>query len=166
MMAPYPFSTPESIKWSYDSRFITRSILDRMCPSSRAGFTTDSMTTCSYHSLPDLSSAIPEFSGDMLTFTKIDLKSSCIGSELLTRYSLDKSLLFKRLLSEVWSGNVKDFLGELQASFLLFHTAQLFDGFEQWKLMLHLVLMCDECIPENANFFMTLLGMRAFITLL
>jgi A1 cistron-splicing factor AAR2 len=119
------------------------------------------MTTCSYHSIPDLSSAIPEFSGDMLTFTKIDLKSSSLGSDNLTRYSLDKTLLFTRLLSEAWHGKVGDFLGELQASFLLFHTAQLFDGFEQWKLMLHLVLMCDECIPEYAEFFMTLLGIRA-----
>jgi A1 cistron-splicing factor AAR2 len=161
MMAPYPTTTPESIKWSYDSRFITRSLLDRICPGSSVGFTADSMTTCSYHSQADLTSAIPEFSGDTLVFTKIDLKNSSLDSDMVTKYSMDKSLLFTRVLKEVWNGKVSDFLGELQASFLMFHTAQLFDGFEQWKLMLHLVLMCDECIPEYAEFFITLLGISS-----
>lgn len=161
MMGPYPSSTPEAAKWKLDSRFITLSLLDRICNSSCR--VVDSMHSCSYHSLDDLSAAslpAPE-KEDILSFTQIDLRLSSKGVEekaLVTKYSLDKSLLFTRLLSSQWHGDVGMFLGELQLSFLLFLTAQLFDGFEQWKVMLHLALCCDECIPNHEQFYITLLG--------
>jgi len=57
----------------------------------------------------------------------------------VTRLSIDKMPLFREILSRDFDGVESDLLGELQLAFVVFVFGRLFDGFEQWKRMTHLL---------------------------
>lgn len=149
---PFLGPCPLDSKWTLDTRFITPEVLARIVPTGM----TDSMTTCSYHSVADLKAAQASNPADeIISFTNISLKHSARDNPDVTTYSLDKSLLLKSLLD-----SDTQVLGEFQLAFVLFSVAGLYDGFEQWKMLLHVVLGCDECIPQHQGFFIAFMGLR------
>ncbi|KAJ3371534.1 a1-alpha2 repression [Allomyces arbusculus] len=87
-------------------------------------------------------------------FTDFDLKrswdpSGSSSASEITRYSMDKSWL---LLSVMKRPNV-DLLGELQLAFLCLLVGQNFEGFEQWKKLMHLICRSVEAIDQIPEFF-------------
>ncbi len=44
-------------------------------------------------------------------------------------------------------------LGELQYAFILFFLGENYDGFEQWKALVHLLCACDAALLSRASFF-------------
>jgi hypothetical protein len=98
---------------------------------------------------------------DWINFTHFDMKYSFpVGSHALivTAYSLDKSHLLLKTISENYKGNLHinyvdptEIIGELQLSFLLFHYGQLYDGFEQWKTLTNLLCNCTAAITTHAT---------------
>ena len=57
----------------------------------------------------------------------------------VTRLSLDKTALFQAILQRDFGGSTVDLLGELQLAFVVFLFGRVFDGFEQWKRLTHLL---------------------------
>ncbi|KAJ3161433.1 a1-alpha2 repression [Geranomyces michiganensis] len=85
-----------------------------------------------------------------LEFTPIDIKRSfptgASGAER-TKYSIDKSYLLSHVLKTFFK-DYKELLGELQLSFVLFLIGEVYDGYEQWKLLVHLLCQSDEAIDD------------------
>jgi A1 cistron-splicing factor AAR2 len=84
-----------------------------------------------------------------LNFTLIDLKKSYpehATSEEITKYSIDKSYLLKKILKKNYKGDLNLFLGEFQLSYIIFLIGQVYDGFEQWKTIIVLMLQCEEAL--------------------
>merc|ERR1712142_1433385 len=67
----------------------------------------------------------------------------------VTRLSLDKTPLFEQILRENISDVAGDLLGELQLAFVVFLFSRLYDGFEQWKRLTH--LLCDSAATSAAR---------------
>ncbi|KAJ3081482.1 a1-alpha2 repression, partial [Quaeritorhiza haematococci] len=93
-----------------------------------------------------------EYDDDLrLNFTPIDLKRSfpkgATGMDV-TRYSMDKSYLLNTLLDTFYA-DAQEVLGELQLSFVIFLMGQVYDGFEQWKCLIHLLCRCDEAVSAD-----------------
>ncbi|KAI8894863.1 A1 cistron-splicing factor [Globomyces pollinis-pini] len=101
---------------------------------------------------------------DWINFSVIDLKLSFpVGSTPteITKYSLDKSYLFETILTQNYN-NEHEIIGELQLSFVLFHFGQLFDGFEQWKLLVHLFCFSIESILKHVDLYMNFINTLKF----
>ncbi|KAJ3166975.1 a1-alpha2 repression [Geranomyces variabilis] len=85
-----------------------------------------------------------------LEFTPIDIKrsfpSGASGAER-TKYSIDKSYLLRKVLKDHFK-DYKELLGELQLSFVLFLIGEVYDGYEQWKVVVHLLCQSDEAIDD------------------
>ncbi|ORX63609.1 hypothetical protein BCR32DRAFT_138436 [Anaeromyces robustus] len=84
-----------------------------------------------------------------LNFTLIDLKKSYplnATTEEITKYSIDKSYLLKKIIENDYKGDLNLFLGEFQLSYIIFLIGQVYDGFEQWKTMIILMLQCEEAL--------------------
>ncbi|KAJ3024274.1 a1-alpha2 repression [Thoreauomyces humboldtii] len=84
-----------------------------------------------------------------LNFTSVDLKrsfpSGASGADR-TKYSMDKSYLLGQVLTTSGYQNYKDLLGELQLSFIVFLIGEVFDGYEQWKTIVHLLCQSSEAL--------------------
>ncbi|KAJ1344855.1 hypothetical protein BSLG_000370 [Batrachochytrium salamandrivorans] len=93
---------------------------------------------------------------DRIHFAKVDLKRSfppgATGSQV-TKYSLDKSYLLKSLIEDAYAGDYTLLLGEFQLSFVIFLLGQVYDGFDQWKVLVQLVCLSRECIVDLPDFF-------------
>ncbi|RKO88492.1 A1 cistron-splicing factor [Blyttiomyces helicus] len=89
-----------------------------------------------------------------IEFALIDLKKSfpvgATGSDV-TKYSLDKSFLLRKVLQDHFENDHKELLGELQLSFIIFLVGQTYDGFEQWKTLVQLICMSEEALETLGN---------------
>lgn len=98
----------------------------------------DSLTNDPEDLLPKMESV----AGTPMRFHAIPIKSliprGATPAEV-TRLSLDKTPLFEQILERDFNGAVDGLLGELQLSFVVFLFGRLFDGFEQWKRLTHLL---------------------------
>lgn len=108
--------------------------------------------------LPKMCSA----EGTQMRFHKIPKKSFPEGStpSEITKYSLDKTLLLKTILKDEYNDQTSSLMGELQMSFVVFVYGRLFDGFEQWKQLVH--LLCSSALsavddPQMYHDFITVL---------
>ncbi|KAI8906334.1 A1 cistron-splicing factor [Gorgonomyces haynaldii] len=83
-----------------------------------------------------------------INFTEIDLKRSfptgSTGSQV-TRHYLDKSWLLQVIVKQNFNDPLL-FIGEMQIAFVLFRLAQIYDGFEHWKTIIHLLCHCTDAI--------------------
>ncbi|KAH6576746.1 hypothetical protein BASA50_000014 [Batrachochytrium salamandrivorans] len=99
---------------------------------------------------------------DRIHFAKVDLKRSfppgATGSQV-TKYSLDKSYLLKSLIEDAYAGDYTLLLGEFQLSFVIFLLGQVYDGFDQWKVLVQLVCLSRECIVDLPDFFAEFVGL-------
>lgn len=90
---------------------------------------------------------------EWINFTEIEMRKSFpSGSDpkMISKYSIDKSHLLRKTISENYRVPT-DIIGELQISFLLFHYGQLYDGFEQFKVLTNLLCNCEEAITEFSD---------------
>jgi len=91
-------------------------------------------------------------SGTPMRFHAIP-KNACIPRGAtpaeVTRLSLDKTPLFEQILREDFSDVTADLLGELQLAFVVFLFGRVYDGFEQWKQLTH--LLCDSAASSAAR---------------
>lgn len=148
-LGPYPSDLYES--WQLHSNYLNWNLLQKICP----GNSTDTVTSSSQ--LSDVADPRLESKSHTIHFTAIDLKHSFpddIHGELRSKYAMDKSWLLSKLISE---NSAQDILGELQLSFLLFILGQFYDGFEQWKILVHLVCNSEQSLEEDPSFFVEFL---------
>ncbi len=143
-LGPYPMNLYES--WKLHSNFLSTNLLYKICPDN---FTD---TVASSSRLSDVADPRIQKS-PTINFTVIDLKHSFpVGTQgaLRSKYAMDKSWLLKKLIS---SSSAEEILGEIQLSFLMFILGQFYDGYEQWKILIHLICNSEQILEEDSGFF-------------
>ncbi|XP_077985016.1 protein AAR2 homolog [Glandiceps talaboti] len=73
----------------------------------------------------------------------------------VTKYSMDSSYALDTLLNLKYKDNELGILGELQFAFICFLLGQVYDSFEQWKKLFHLLCSCQEAINKHSNLYNT-----------
>jgi A1 cistron-splicing factor AAR2 len=171
-LGPYPLVADPSTgnrntyqEWLSLSKHISSTVLTKILPE---GYCIYSMHMTSKFSdvpderLKDVQPSTQTLHQERLHFTDFDLKKSfpqgAAGQEL-SNYARDKSWLLESLLSNYpatqSSSNHETsetfLLGELELSFVLFLVAQVFDGFEQWKALIHLFCYSKEALEMRGN---------------
>ena len=113
--------------------------------------------------------------GTEINFTVIPTKKypeNATPAEV-TRYNMDHSYVLRTLIENTYANVSAEpnmdgdtpkpqlmILGELQFAFICFLIGQNYDGFEQWKKLVHLLCSCEEAIsvyPELYSNFITVL---------
>ena len=83
----------------------------------------------------------------------------------VTKYSMDHSYVLENLLkSEVYldSENELAVLGEIQFAFICFLVGQVYDAFEQWKQLVHLLCFSDEAVANHVELYSQFITMLHF----
>ncbi|VDK86968.1 unnamed protein product [Litomosoides sigmodontis] len=75
--------------------------------------------------------------------------------------SLDRSWQLHKILVDL-NGEWSEFLGELQFSFVCFLMGQVYEGFEQWKRLIHLLCSCTKELIEHKELYMALIPVLHF----
>ena len=89
----------------------------------------------------------------------------------ITKHSMDSTWqleqfmdVFKKLYGDVVSSTMTDrnqieeVLGELQFSFVCFLVGQNYDSFEQWKMLLKMLLTSDDALARYTHLYLTLIN--------
>jgi len=96
----------------------------------------------------------PQFA---LRFTIVENKKSLYSGTDLTQSKLDRTNELEKIISERFDSNIYGILCELQLSFLVFFLGHLYDGFEQWKCLLHLICSCQKAFCRWPLFYIDFL---------
>lgn len=102
--------------------------------------------------------------GTFIRFTEIPKRrypDSSSPAEI-TKCNMDSTYLLETLLTDHFASLEKDLLGEVQFSFICFLIGQVFDGFDQWKKLVHLICSCESALSNHTNFFMDFIGVLYF----
>lgn len=97
-----------------------------------------------------------------LFFSAVPLPRKLRGAAAtdITRSHMDRTTQLEAMITREYGGDELGVLGELQMAYVAFLLGQSFDGFEQWKLLLHLLCGCEDAIGRRPGLFAELL--RAF----
>lgn len=108
--------------------------------------------------LPDMKT-IP---GTALRFSEISKSKYPPGSSPseITKHSMDSSYSLECVLNTYCSQNSNDILGEIQFSFICFLIGQVYDAFDQWKKLVHLLCSSEEALEKHSELY------QNFITVL
>ena len=102
--------------------------------------------------LPEL----PVVPGSEIRFSKIPEQKWPDGATPaeVTKYSMDHSYVLENLLkSDAYRGNNLAILGEIQFAFVCFLIGQVYDAFEQWKQLVHLLCHCDDALANHSALY-------------
>jgi len=89
--------------------------------------------------------------GTMIRFSEIQRlkfpdKSSASD---VTHHSMDRSYMLRSMLdSDKYAGDILAVLGEMQFAFICFLIGQVFEAFEQWKVLVDLLCSCVDAMQE------------------
>ena len=109
---------------------------------------TSSRPDVSDDGLPTLHAA-PEA---VIRFTPVPRRKYPEGAtpEQVTKHSLDHSFVLKSILSTHHRTRPLGLLGEIQFAFVCFLLGQVFDAFEQWKQLVHLLCSSEEAMADSS----------------
>uniref|UniRef100_A0A914DPQ5 Protein AAR2 homolog n=1 Tax=Acrobeloides nanus TaxID=290746 RepID=A0A914DPQ5_9BILA len=79
----------------------------------------------------------------------------------LKRAGIDSSERLYKLLASL-DNDINEFLGEFQYAFVVFLMGQVYEGFEQWKRLIHLLCSCTSALVSRASLFKELLMILLF----
>ncbi|VDO29729.1 unnamed protein product [Brugia timori] len=96
--------------------------------------------------------------GFQIRFTELPLHSVAISN---AENSLDRSWQLHKILVDL-NGEWSEFLGELQFAFVCFLMGQVYEGFEQWKRLIHLLCSCTKGLIEHKEIYMALIPVLHF----
>lgn len=80
----------------------------------------------------------------------------------ITQYSIDLSDRFEQLKLDCLNSNENNVLCELQFSFVCFLIGQVYDAFEQWKNLVHLLCNCEQAIIKYPAVFIEFINVIYF----
>ena len=83
----------------------------------------------------------------------------------VTKYNMDHSYALETLLtSDVYrtSGTEWAILGETQFAFICFLIGQVYDAFDQWKRLVHLVCHSEEAMAKHPELYSRFISMLHF----
>ncbi|XP_072048360.1 protein AAR2 homolog [Amphiura filiformis] len=178
-LGPYPYDSLK--KWVSLSNHLTESVLERLMPecgkilsatqleSDDATRTTEDRAKLAEARKSEQETSTAEqqlprmhvISGTAIRFSAIpqNYPQGASPSEI-TKHSMDSSYALQSLLDSSYKDNPKDLLGELQFAFVCFLIGQVYDSFEQWKKLVHLLCTSEDAIhnhPEVYSLFITIL---------
>ena len=110
-------------------------------------------------SLKEAEKMLPEMKEEentMIRFTNI-VSADCypkgsMPSEI-TKGLIDQSYKLELLINKNYSDQPLNILCELQFAFVCFLIGQVYDGFEQWKLLINLLCNAEQAISNHPNLF-------------
>ena len=71
----------------------------------------------------------------------------------MTLHSMDHSYVLRSLLDTVYQDNALSILGEVQFAFVCFLLGQVFDAFEQWKQLVHLLCSSEAALTSHSQLY-------------
>ncbi|XP_056011671.1 protein AAR2 homolog isoform X2 [Ostrea edulis] len=80
----------------------------------------------------------------------------------MTKYSIDFSYALESMLSISYCHNEMGILGEIQFAFICFLIGQVFDAFEQWKNLVHIVCASEEALTKHSTLFLNFISVLHF----
>ncbi|CAF0729854.1 unnamed protein product [Didymodactylos carnosus] len=85
-----------------------------------------------------------------------------LSGRYLTKLKLDRTNELEIIIHDRYSSNVNGLLCELQFSFIIFLLGHVYDGFEQWKLILKLICYCQKAFITYPKFYCDFLQLFYF----
>jgi len=71
----------------------------------------------------------------------------------ITKFNMDLSHHLDNLINNIYCDEL-NILGELQFCFIVFILCQVYDAFEQWKQLVHIICSCDAAIEYRETLFL------------
>lgn len=113
--------------------------------------------------LTEAESRLPQMEHEVNTnirFSKIPEEVFPKGSDAkeMTKHSIDMSYRLEQLIQKQRELDIEkpdplNVLGELQFAFICFLVGHVYDAFEQWKNLIHLLCNCESFIRKEPNLF-------------
>uniref|UniRef100_A0A0M3HYW2 Protein AAR2 homolog n=1 Tax=Ascaris lumbricoides TaxID=6252 RepID=A0A0M3HYW2_ASCLU len=92
--------------------------------------------------------------GFKIRFTQ--LESPLMSDSRAVESGLDHSTQLDEVIASL-DGDVDELLAEIQFAFVCFLMGQVYEGFEQWKRLIHLLCSCKKAITTYPNLYISLL---------
>ncbi|XP_066279662.1 protein AAR2 homolog isoform X1 [Branchiostoma lanceolatum] len=175
-LGPYPYDNYK--KWKSLTNHITESLMTRLEPasgriSSATELVRDGEEKVCYtvgdlpKSMKEAEGRLPKMvavAGTEIRFVTLPTRAYPEGASPadITKYSMDKSFVLEELLSAHYAENLMDLLGELQFAFVCFMVGQVFDAFEHWKKLVHLLCSCDEALGRHEDLYSAFISTMHF----
>lgn len=102
--------------------------------------------------------------GTAINFTKIPKNKYPDNAtpQQITAYSMDSSFMLESIIQSDYSMNKNGILGEIQFSFICFLIGQVFDAFDQWKKLVHLLCSSEKALNTYSDLYMNFISMLHF----
>ncbi|WAR04644.1 AAR2-like protein [Mya arenaria] len=102
--------------------------------------------------------------GTAIRFTKIPKQRYPEGAtpQQITVYSMDSTFMLDSIIQSDYSKNKRGILGEIQFAFICFLIGQVFDAFDQWKKLVHLMCGSEKALNSHSDLFMDFIAMLHF----
>lgn len=71
----------------------------------------------------------------------------------ITKCSMDSSYALEKMISDCYYGDENGILGEIQFSFICLLIGQIYDAFDQWKHLVHLLCSSEDALSKHDNLF-------------
>nr|XP_006813095.1 PREDICTED: LOW QUALITY PROTEIN: protein AAR2 homolog [Saccoglossus kowalevskii] len=175
-MGPYPYHSLK--QWVSLSTFVSETLMNSLIPDNgkiqsvteligdKESRTTEQRAEIRA-SLPEdatVEQQMPQMHVNPETkikFTEIPTKHPTNANpEQLTKYNMDSTYSLQTLIESQYEANKLDLLGEMQFAFICFLLGQVYDAFEHWKSLVHLLCSAQEAISTHSDLY------NSFITVL
>lgn len=182
-LGPYPYADFQ--QWVSLSSFIQRATIERLSPPNKLRKITSQSELTTMETELEKKLADPrglsivdrehrgrvrftDESGLPLMVEKEESKlgfsevpQTTLADTQLKKVGIDSSERLIKLLDKL-GGDYKALLAELQFAFIVFLIGQVYEGFDQWKRIIHLVCSCKAALRSHGEFFAELLMVLHF----
>ncbi|XP_060580026.1 protein AAR2 homolog [Ruditapes philippinarum] len=102
--------------------------------------------------------------GTGMRFTKIPKQRypKDASPQEITKHSIDSTFILETLLSTAYAANNNEILGEIQIDFICFLIGHVYDAFDQWKKLVHLMCSSESALNSHSELFMDLISVLHF----
>ncbi|XP_038062741.1 protein AAR2 homolog [Patiria miniata] len=93
--------------------------------------------------------------GTEIRFSPIPDRNYPVGASAaeITKYSMDLSYTLESMLRTHYPDHPSGILGEIQFAFVCFLVGQVYDGFEQWKRLVHILCASEESLMAHQELY-------------
>ncbi|XP_071958395.1 protein AAR2 homolog [Antedon mediterranea] len=165
-LAPYPYKSLK--KWVSLTNYVSEDVVNRLKPesgviASASQLVPDAPTKtteqrASLRSQPPADDNLPKMHckpGTKINFSKIPKETHPPNAtpNQVTKYGMDSSFRLEMLVSLNYSGHMTSVLSEIQFVFICFIVGHVYDAFEQWKNLIHIMCTSEEAMTNQQKLF-------------
>ncbi|KAK6173072.1 hypothetical protein SNE40_016601 [Patella caerulea] len=179
-LGAYPYESYK--KWVSLTDHLTPRLVGQLQPANEkisavTEFISESSTTQTRRNAMDIQNGIKSSDSEDTRLPKMETKPETViqytqipkhkypsgaSPSEITKYSMDSSYVLETILSERFTVNDTEILGELQFAFVCFIVGQNYDSFEQWKRLVHLLCTCEEAISNHTDLYTQFISILHF----